>query len=118
MTVLEMNPEPHDLHTAYVSPISHITSFILSTTVLEKEREEEAIFNLAGGGFDSTVRLAKSSAETWIPIFMQNKYNVLDGLREYIHQLNLFRKALEKDDTEALKQIITKANEIKKVLHK
>ena len=118
MTVLEMNPEQHDLHTAYVSHISHITSFILSTTVLEKEREEEAIFNLAGGGFDSTVRLAKSSAETWIPIFMQNKYNVLDVLREYIHQLNLFRKALEKDDTEALKQIIKKANEIKKVLHK
>ena len=118
MTVLEMNPEQHDLHTAYVSHISHITSFILSTTVLEKEREEEAIFNLAGGGFDSTVRLAKSSAETWIPIFMQNKYNVLDVLREYIHQLNLFRKALEKDDTDALKQIITKANEIKKVLHK
>ena len=118
MTVLEMNPEQHDLHTAYVSHISHITSFILSTPVLEKEREEEAIFNLAGGGFDSTVRLAKSSAETWIPIFMQNKYNVLDVLREYIHQLNLFRKALEKDDTEALKQIITKANEIKKVLHK
>ena len=118
MTVLEMNPEQHDLHTAYVSHISHITSFILSTTVLEKEREEEAIFNLAGGGFDSTVRLAKSSAETWIPIFMQNKYNVLDVLREYIHQLNLFRKALEKDDTETLKQIITKANEIKKVLHK
>ena len=118
MTVLEMNPEQHDLHTAYVSHISHITSFILSTTVLEKEREEEAIFNLAGGGFDSTVRLAKSSAETWIPIFMQNKYNVLDVLREYIHQLNLFRKALERDDTEALKQIITKANEIKKVLHK
>ena len=118
MTVLEMNPEQHDLHTAYVSHISHITSFILSTTVLEKEREEEAIFNLAGGGFDSTVRLAKSSAATWIPIFMQNKYNVLDVLREYIHQLNIFRKALEKDDTEALKQIITKANEIKKVLHK
>jgi prephenate dehydrogenase len=118
MTVLEMNPEQHDLHTAYVSHISHITSFILSTTVLEKEREEEAIFNLAGGGFDSTVRLAKSSADTWIPIFMQNKYNVLDVLREYIHQLNLFRKALERDDTEALKQIITKANEIKKVLHK
>ena len=64
------------------------------------------------------MRLAKSSADTWIPIFMQNKYNVLDVLREYIHQLNLFRKALEKDDTEALKQIIKKANEIKKVLHK
>ena len=116
MGVLEMEAEQHDLHAAYVSHISHITSFILSTTVLEKEREEEAIFNLAGGGFDSTVRLAKSNASTWIPIFEQNKYNVLDVLREYIHQLNLFRKALEKDDTQALRAIIERANDIKKVL--
>lgn len=118
MDILEMNAEQHDLHAAYVSHISHITSFILSTTVLEKEREEETIFNLAGGGFDSTVRLAKSSADTWLPIFKQNKYNVLDVLREYIHQLNLFRKALEKDDYKALEQIITRANQIRRVLHK
>lgn len=118
MDVLEMDAEQHDLHAAYVSHISHITSFILSTTVLEKEREEEAIFNLAGGGFDSTARLAKSSAETWIPIFKQNKYNVLDVLREYIHQLNLFRKALERDDYKEIEQIILKANQIKRVLQK
>ena len=116
MDVLEMDAEQHDLHAAYVSHISHITSFILSTTVLEKEREEEAIFNLAGGGFDSTVRLAKSNADTWIPIFTQNKYNILDVLREYIHQLNLFRKAMERDDTVALREIITRANDIRKVL--
>ena len=118
MSVLEMGAEEHDTHAAYVSHISHITSFILSTTVLEKEREVDTIFNLAGGGFDSTVRLAKSSADTWIPIFIQNKYNVLDVLREYIHQLNLFRKALEKDDKAALRDIIEKANQIKRVLHK
>ena len=118
MGILEMDAEQHDLHAAYVSHISHITSFILSTTVLEKEREEEAIFNLAGGGFDSTVRLAKSSAETWIPIFMQNKYNILDVLREYIHQLNLFRKALEKDDIAALRETISRANNIRKILEK
>ncbi len=117
MSILEMNAEQHDLHAAYVSHISHITSFILSTTVLEKEREEEAIFNLAGGGFDSTVRLAKSSADTWIPIFMQNKYNILDVLREYIHQLNLFRKALERDDVKTLEQTIHRANQIKRVLN-
>lgn len=116
MDILEMEAEQHDLHAAYVSHISHITSFILSTTVLEKEREEEAIFNLAGGGFDSTVRLAKSNADTWIPIFTQNKYNILDVLREYIHQLNLFRKALERDDTVTLREIITRANDIRKVL--
>jgi prephenate dehydrogenase len=85
---------------------------------LEKEREEEAIFNLAGGGFDSTVRLAKSSAETWIPIFTQNKYNILDVLREYIHQLNLFRKALERDDVATLRDVINRANDIRKVLQK
>ena len=118
MSVLEMGAEEHDTHAAYVSHISHITSFILSTTVLEKEREVDTIFNLAGGGFDSTVRLAKSSADTWIPIFTQNKYNVLDVLREYIHQLNLFRKALEKDDKAALRDSIEKANQIKRVLHK
>ena len=118
MDVLEMDAEQHDLHAAYVSHISHITSFILSTTVLEKEREEEAIFNLAGGGFDSTARLAKSSAQTWIPIFKQNKYNVLDVLREYIHQLNLFRKALERDDYKEIEQIILRANQIKRVLQK
>ena len=118
MGILEMDAEQHDLHAAYVSHISHITSFILSTTVLEKEREEEAIFNLAGGGFDSTVRLAKSSADTWIPIFMQNKYNILDVLREYIHQLNLFRKALEKDDIAALRETIARANNIRKILEK
>ena len=116
MDILEMEAEQHDLHAAYVSHISHITSFILSTTVLEKEREEEAIFNLAGGGFDSTVRLAKSNADTWIPIFTQNKYKILDVLREYIHQLNLFRKAVERDDTVALREIITRANDIRKVL--
>ena len=118
MEVLEMDAEQHDLHAAYVSHISHITSFILSTTVLEKEREEEAIFNLAGGGFDSTVRLAKSSAETWIPIFTQNKYNILDVLREYIHQLNLFRQALERDDVATLRDVINRANDIRKVLQK
>ena len=116
MFVMEMSAEEHDTHAAYVSHISHITSFVLSTTVLEKEREVDTIFNLAGGGFDSTVRLAKSSAETWIPIFMQNKYNVLDVLREYIHQMQLFRKALERDDRDELRRIITRANDITKVL--
>ena len=82
-----MGAEEHDLHAAYVSHISHITSFALALTVLEKEREERHIFDLAGGGFESTVRLAKSSAATWVPIMLRNKYNLLDVLREHIHQL-------------------------------
>ena len=116
MSIMEMEAEKHDLHAAYVSHISHITSFVLATTVLEKERESETILNLAGGGFESTVRLAKSSTDMWLPIFRQNKYNILDVLREYIHQLEIFRKALERDDSEELRRTILRANEIRKIL--
>ena len=118
MSPMYMSAEKHDVHAAYVSHISHITSFILSTTVLEKERESETILNLAGGGFESTVRLAKSSSQMWIPIFKQNKYNILDVLREYIHQLELFRKALERDNYDELRVTIERANEIRKILDK
>lgn len=118
MKIMYMSPAQHDTHAAYVSHISHITSFILATTVLEKERESATILNLAGGGFESTVRLAKSSPDMWIPILMQNKYNVLDVLREYIHQLEIFRKALERDNRAEIRQTIERANEIRKVLDK
>jgi prephenate dehydrogenase len=111
-----MSAAEHDLHTAYVSHISHITSFALALTVLEKEREEEHIFDLAGGGFESTVRLAKSSPETWLPIFTGNKYNVLDVLREHIHQLQILRRMLERDDREGLLGAMQKANTIKRIL--
>ena len=116
MPIKYMSSEEQDTHKAYVSHISHITSFALALTVLEKEREEEHIFDLAGGGFESTVRLAKSSPETWAPIFMQNKYNVLDVLREHIHQLQIFRRLLEKDDTEGLKQMMQRANRINRII--
>ena len=116
MPVKYMGAEEHDLHAAYVSHISHITSFALALTVLEKEREVEHIFDLAGGGFESTVRLAKSAPETWMPIFMQNKYNVLDVLREHIHQLQILRRMLEKDDVKGLWSQIRKANGISKIL--
>lgn len=117
MPIKYMSAEEQDTHTAYVSHISHITSFALALTVLEKEREEEHIFDLAGGGFESTVRLAKSSPETWLPIFMQNKYNVLDVLREHIHQLQIFRKMLERDDVAGLRAAMTRANTIKRILN-
>lgn len=117
MKVISMSDgEEHDLHAAYVSHISHITSFALALTVLEKEREEQHIFDLAGGGFESTVRLAKSSAATWVPIFMRNKYNVLDVLREHIHQLQVIRKKLESDDAEGLEDMIRRANAIRRII--
>lgn len=111
-----MSSEEQDMHSAYISHISHITSFALALTVLEKEREEEHIFDLAGGGFESTVRLAKSSPQTWVPILIQNRYNVLDVLREHIHQLQIFRKMLEKEDKKGLIAAIEKANRIKKII--
>lgn len=116
MNIKYMTAEDQDLHTAYVSHISHITSFALALTVLEKEREEDHIFDLASGGFESTVRLAKSSPKTWTPIFLGNKYNVLDVLREHIHQLQILRKMIENNDAEGLTSAMTRANQIKRIL--
>lgn len=115
--VVYMGAEEHDLHAAYVSHISHVTSFALALTVLEKEREERHIFDLAGGGFESTVRLAKSAAATWVPILLRNKYNVLDVLREHIHQLQIMRRMIERDDTEGLTSAFEKANSIQRIIH-
>ena len=116
MPTVAMTAADQDLHSAYISHISHITSFALALTVLEKEREEEHIFDLAGGGFERTVRLAKSSPATWAPIFMGNKYNVLDVLREHIHQLQILRRMLEKDDREGLTAAMERANKIRRIL--
>ena len=87
-----------------------------SRVQMEKEREEEHIFDLAGGGFESTVRLAKSSAATWVPILLRNKYNVLDVLREHIHQLQIMRRMLERDDAEGLKNAMERANTIQRII--
>lgn len=116
MHLVYMDAESHDVHTAYISHISHITSFALANTVLEKEREEDAIFELASGGFESTVRLAKSNADTWVPIFKQNKENVLDVLNEHITQLRKFKASLEKENWDYLRELITQANGIKRIL--
>ncbi|MDW9381892.1 prephenate dehydrogenase [Chryseobacterium sp. JV558] len=116
MHMIYMNAEAHDVHTAYISHISHITSYALANTVLEKEREEETIFQLASSGFSSTVRLAKSHPEMWVPIFKQNKENVLDVLNEHISQLRKFKSALEKENYEYLEELITNANRIRGIL--
>ena len=116
MPIRYMSAEEQDTHCAYVSHISHITSFALALTVLEKEREEEHIFDLAGGGFERTVRLAKSLPQTWAPIFLGNKYNVLDVLREHIHQLQILRRMIERDDREGLVEAMHKANKIREIL--
>lgn len=116
MHLVYMNAKDHDVHVAYVSHISHITSFALANTVLEKEKEEDAIFNLASAGFESTVRLAKSNPEMWVPVFQQNRDNVLDVLNEHITQLRKFKACLEKENYEYLNELIVNANKIKKII--
>lgn len=116
MHLFYMKADAHDLHAAYVSHISHITSFALANTVLEKEREEDAIFEMASAGFESTVRLAKSNPAMWVPIFMQNRENVLDVLNEHISQLRKFKSCLEKENYDYLLELIENANKIKRIL--
>lgn len=116
MNVLEMEAREHDVHTAYVSHISHVTSYALANTVLEKEKQEERIFQLASSGFSSTVRLAKSHSAMWLPIFKHNRENVLDVLDEHINQLEKFRKDLILENYENVEKFINDANRIRAVL--
>lgn len=116
MHLLYMDAAAHDLHAAYVSHISHITSFALANTVLEKEKEDDAIFEMASGGFESTVRLAKSNPDMWVPIFQQNRENVLDVLNEHISQLRKFKSCLEKENYDYLRALIEQANTIKRII--
>lgn len=116
MKVIYMNSEDHDLHMAYVSHLSHISSFALGLTVLDKERDESAIFNLAGSGFESTVRLAKSSPEMWNPIFEQNSKNVSEALGEYIKQLERFKNSIDNKEYYQSYKMMKDANDIRRIL--
>ncbi len=106
----------HDKHIAYVSHLSHISSFMLGKTVLEIEKDENNIFDMAGSGFASTVRLAKSNPETWTPIFLQNKESILKSLTEYIKNLNQFKKVIENESAKDVHEIMQNTNKIKDVL--
>jgi len=116
MELIYYDPAAHDKHAAYVSHISHITSFALANTVLEKEENEEDIFKLAAGGFTSTVRLAKSNANTWSEIFLENRLQVLDVLKEHIHQLEQFHKAIDEKNEKELNEMMHSANQIRKIV--
>jgi prephenate dehydrogenase len=117
MRIRYMKPKAHDKHIAYVSHLSHISAFMLGKTVIEKEKNERDIFDMAGSGFESTVRLAKSSPEMWTPIFEQNKINVIKTLEEYIHNLKQFKEFMEKDDFEAVFNEMKETNHIKDILN-
>ena len=112
-----MNPEAHDKHIAYMSHLSHISSFMLGKTIIEKEKNERDIFDMAGSGFESTVRLAKSSPEMWTPIFEQNKTNVIETLEEYINNLTHFKALMESDDFDAIYKEMKNTNHIKQILN-
>ena len=116
MRIRYMNPEAHDKHIAYVSHLSHISSFMLGKTVIEKEKNERDIFDMAGSGFESTVRLAKSSPDMWTPIFEQNKDNVVETLEEYIENLTRFKQLIVDNDFENVHQEMSNTNKIKQIL--
>lgn len=118
MRIRYMDPKSHDKHIAYVSHLSHISSFMLGKTVIEKEKHEQDIFDMAGSGFESTVRLAKSSPAMWTPIFKQNKKQVVKSLEEYIVNLTHFKELLEKDDYEAVFNEMQNTNRIKEILNR
>lgn len=116
MNIKTMNSKEHDKHIAYVSHLSHISSFMLGKTVMDKEDDEHAIYNMAGSGFESTVRLAKSSPEMWSSIFVENKKNIIESLDEYILNINNFKKLIEVSDQKNLNDEMRRINGIKKIL--
>jgi len=116
MKVVYMKPDEHDLHVAYVSHLSHISSFTLGLTVLDIEKNEKNIFDLAGSGFASTVRLAKSSPEMWNPIFIQNKVHLSNALAAYILRLTEFKENMENGESDKLFDLMKEANKIGKII--
>ena len=116
MIIKTMNSKEHDKHIAYVSHLSHISSFMLGKTVMDKEDDDHAIYNMAGSGIESTVRLAKSSPEMWSSIFVENKKNIIESLDEYISNINNFKKLIEDSDQKTLNDEMRRINGIKKIL--
>ena len=116
MKIIYMDPKVHDQHISYVSHLSHITSFILAKTVIEKEIDEKNIFDLAGSGFESTVRLAKSSPEMWSPIFLQNKNYIIEALSEYIDNLEVLKEMILKNENEVIINDLNNINRIREIL--
>lgn len=116
MRIRYMDPQSHDKHIAYVSHLSHISSFMLGKTVIDKEQNERDIFDMAGSGFESTVRLAKSSPAMWTPIFKENKENILETLDEYIQNLERFKELMEADNFDEVFQTMENTNHIKTIL--
>ena len=116
MIVSYMDSISHDKHIAYVSHLSHLSSFMLGKTVMDEEESEKNIFDMAGSGFESTVRLAKSSPKMWTDIFDDNKANVLKSLSDYINNLELIKDLIESNKFEELESQLKKTNYIKKIL--
>ena len=116
MNIKEMKPDEHDKHIAYVSHLSHITSFMLGKTVMDKEKDEGTIYDMAGSGFESTVRLGKSSPSMWAPIFYQNKTNIIDALDEYLKNIKNFKHLIETDNLSEMSKEMKEINGIKNIL--
>jgi prephenate dehydrogenase len=116
MKLIYMSSQEHDEHLAFVSHLSHLISFALSHTVLEEEKNGKAILDLAGSGFASTVRLAKSSPDMWVPILLDNKKSVIHALENYISNLTEIKSLIKENKTQEIFNYLLRANEIGKIL--
>ncbi|MEO9485144.1 MAG: prephenate dehydrogenase [Ekhidna sp.] len=112
----KMSAKEHDRHLAYISHLSHITSYVLSNTVLNKEKDGEVILDLAGSGFESTVRLAKSSPRMWSSIFLENKEMVLKGIVAYKKELEQLETLIENNEEDAIEEYLEEGRVIRKIL--
>ena len=116
MKIGYMDSASHDKHIAYVSHLSHISSFMLGKTVMDEEKNEKNIFDMAGSGFESTVRLAKSSPEMWTDIFEDNKKNIIKSLDDYIENLAHINSLIKKDRFDEVESQLKSTNYIKTIL--
>lgn len=115
MDIAYMSSDEQDHSTAFVSHLPHAAAFALANAVQDKE-ERNIIFDLASGGFRSTVRLAKSSCSMWKPIFEQNTQYVVNSLDVYIQHLQQFRDCMKNNDFQKLEKLILNANKIRTIL--
>lgn len=116
MRHIYMDSSSHDMHAAYVSHISHITSFALALTVLQQEKNDRHIFDLASGGFSSTVRLAKSNSDMWVPILSGNRENILEVIDTYMEKMLAFRNAIASGDEQKTESLIKESNRIRRII--
>ena len=115
MKIFYMDAVSHDRHAAYISHMPHAVSYSLANAVMKQENPKE-ILALAGGGFESMSRIAKSSPNMWIDVFKQNKENLLEAVDCMSNELDNFKKMVQENRWDDLKDWILSANRLHEIL--